>query len=111
MSSKAYHEPTADLSVAVGAVPHGAGVGPSLSVGCSLAVPALMEQRWHVLTSCFMFFHHQRISVILHLQSSRSSETCHHLQHVAGSRLDCFPQGVMLVYNFTLVRGSERNGA
>lgn len=34
-------ELTADLPGAVRAVIHGAGVGPSLSVGCCLPVPAL----------------------------------------------------------------------
>lgn len=38
---RCYNELAADLSGAGRAVLHGAGVGPFLSVGCSLTVPAL----------------------------------------------------------------------
>lgn len=38
---RCHNELTADVSGAGRAVLHGAGVGPFLSVGCSLTVPAL----------------------------------------------------------------------
>jgi len=45
IETKQSKELTADVSDVAGAVRHGAGVGPSLSVGCTLVVPALWTER------------------------------------------------------------------
>lgn len=55
---------------------------------------------------------HEGICVISNpTGQARSSEKHYHEQHVARSRLNASSQRVVLVHDFTLVRGRDRDGA
>jgi len=101
---------TADHPVAVGAVLHGAGVGPSLSVGCSLVVPALWTERPLLDMHSGPGLDTNACCIRPSTRSNKSGahDTLfdvgpYHLQHVARSRLNSSPQGVMLVHYGTRV--------